>query len=89
MTKVDLLLFILGILNRWLNVYGVNDFGQTEIRAAEKLLPKPSALEAETATDIWKDLIRQAPFKLRQNWSVWGFKTVPSEIHKLFIFDII
>jgi hypothetical protein len=69
MTEGDLLLFFLSILNRWLNVNGANDFGQTEIRTAEKLVPKPSDLEAETAIDIWKDLNLQALFKLRQNWS--------------------
>ena len=45
--KGDLLLFLLSTLNRWmnhflqqLNVYGVNDFGQSEIHTAEKLVPE-------------------------------------------------
>jgi hypothetical protein len=45
--KCDLLLFLLSILNRWmnhfpqqLNIYGVNDFGQTETHTAEKLVPE-------------------------------------------------
>jgi hypothetical protein len=56
--KGDLLLFLLSILNRWLNhfaqhlnVYVVNDFGQTEIHTAEKTGTR--ILEAETANDIW------------------------------------
>jgi len=45
--KGDLQLFLLSILNRWLNhfpqqlnIYGVNNCGQTEIHTAEKLVPK-------------------------------------------------
>ena len=45
--KGYLLLFLLSILNKWmnhfpqqLNIYGVNNFGQTEIHTAEKQVPE-------------------------------------------------
>jgi hypothetical protein len=36
------------------NVHGVNDFRQTGIHTAEPLVPKPSALEIEMASDKLK-----------------------------------
>jgi len=37
-----------------LNVHGVNDVRQTEIRTAEPLVPEPSTFEVEMATEKLK-----------------------------------
>jgi hypothetical protein len=54
----DLLADSHSILNRWknyfgqlLNVHGVNDVRQTEIRTAEPLVPEPSFSEVEIAIE--------------------------------------
>jgi hypothetical protein len=78
------------ILNRWknyfcqlLNVHGVNDVGQTEIHAAEPLVPEPSSFEVEIAIGKLKryksPFIDQIPAELIQA----GRNTLRSEIHKL------
>jgi hypothetical protein len=86
----DLLADSYSILSRWknyfcqlLNVHGVNDVRQTEIHAAEPLVPEPSSSEAEIAIEKLKRYksagIDQIPAELIQ---VWG-NTLRSEIHKL------
>jgi hypothetical protein len=52
-----------------LNVHGVNDARQTEIRTAEPLVPEPSASEAEmTIEEIKKkDTNHQVLIKSQQN----------------------
>jgi hypothetical protein len=74
--KGDIILLFISILIRWmnhfpqqLNVYGVNDVGQTEIHTAEKLGSEPSALETEIAIEVWKDMNHEALIKLQQNRS--------------------
>jgi hypothetical protein len=59
--KVDLVTDHHSILVRWRkhisqlwNVHGVNDVRQTEIQSAGPLVPEPSALEVETATEKLK-----------------------------------
>jgi hypothetical protein len=54
----DLLTDSHNILKRWkhyfcqlYNVHGVNDDRQTEIHAAEPLVPEPHSFEVETATE--------------------------------------
>jgi hypothetical protein len=46
-----------------LNVCGVNDARQTEIHAAEPLVPEPSAFEVEKPIE-----------KLKETAKVWGFR---------------
>ena len=65
------------IMSRWrkyfswlLNVHGVNDVRQTEIQTAVPLVPEPSALELEMATD-----------KLKGHRST-GTDQIPAELNK-------
>lgn len=39
---------------QFFSVCGFNDFGQTEIRVAEPLVPEPSAFEFEMANESYK-----------------------------------
>jgi hypothetical protein len=86
----DLLADSHSILNRWknyfcqlLNVHGVNDVRQTEIYAADPLVPEPSSSEVEIAIEKlkrYKSLgIDQIPAERIQA----GGNTLRSEIHKL------
>ena len=78
------------IVVRWSNhfsqlfsVHGVNDVRQTETHTAERLVPEPSAFEAEMAIGKLKRHISpgtdQIPAEL---FKVEG-RTIHSEIHKL------
>ena len=78
------------ILARWrnhfsqlLNVQGVNDVRQTEIRTAVPLLPNPSAFEVEMAIEKLKRHkspgIDQTPAKLINA----GGRKIRFEIHEL------
>jgi hypothetical protein len=86
----DLLANSHSILNRWkdyfcqlLNVHGVKDVRQTEIRTAEPLVPEPSSSEVKIAIEKLKRYkspgIDQSPAELIQA----GGNTLHSEIHKL------
>jgi len=88
--KGDLFTDSLSILARWRKhfsqlfiVHGVNDVRQTEIHTAEPLLPYPSSLVFEMATEKLKRHkslgIDKIPAEL---FKAWG-RTIPSEIHKL------
>jgi len=51
-----------------LNVCGVNDLKQTEMRTAEPLVTELSFFEAEIATGTWTDIRNEVFFiKFRQN----------------------
>jgi hypothetical protein len=87
--NADLLPDSHSILNRWknyfcqlLNVHGVNDVRQTEIHAAEPLVPEPSSFEVEIAIEKLKRYktpgIDQIPAELIQARG----NTSRSEIHK-------
>jgi hypothetical protein len=87
----DLLADSHSILNRWknyfcqlLNVHGVNNVRQTEIHAAEPLVPELSSPEVEIAIEKLKryksPCTDQNPAELIQ---VGGGDTLRSEIHKL------
>jgi hypothetical protein len=80
------------ILARWrnyfsqvLNVHGVNDVRQAEIRTAELLVPEPSVSEIELAIEKLKSHkspgIDQIPSELIKA----GGRTIGCEIHKLII----
>jgi hypothetical protein len=70
----DLLADFHSILNRWknyfcqlLNVYGVNDVRQTEIRTAEPFVPEPSSSEVEIAVEKLKGINHQVLIKFQLN----------------------
>ena len=69
--------------SQMLDVHGVNDVRQTEIRTAEPLMPGPSAFEFEMAIESLKrhksPRIDQVPPELIKA----GGRTFHSEIHKL------
>jgi len=88
--KGDLVTDCHSILARWRNhvsqlltVHGVNDVGQTEVHAAEPLVPEPSAFEVEMAIENLKRCrspgVDQIPAELMKA----GISTVCSEVHKL------
>jgi len=90
--KVDLVADSHSILARWrnhlsqlLNIHGVNDGGQTEIQAAEPLVPEPSAFDFELAVeklDSHKSPgIVQIPAELIKARG----RTIRCEIHKVII----
>ena len=62
-----------------LNIKGVNDVRQTEIRTAVPLVPNPSAFEVEMAIEKLK---RHKSPGIDQI-SGAGIRTIQSEIHKL------
>jgi hypothetical protein len=65
-----------------LNIHGVNDVRQTEIRAAEPLVPELSASEVAMAIEKlkrYKSGIYHMPSKLIKAWG----RTVHFESHKL------
>jgi hypothetical protein len=89
--KGDLVADYHSILDRWknhcfqlLNIHGINYVRQTEIHAAEPLVPEPSASEVEMAIEKLKRHkspgIDQIPAELIKA----GGRTFWSEIHKLF-----
>jgi len=91
--KGDLVADCHSILVQWmnyfsqlLNVHGVNDVRQTEILAAEPLVPEPSASEVELAIEKPKNHkspgIDQIQAELIKTWG----KTILCQIHKLTIF---
>ena len=62
------------IMARWrnyfsqiLNVHGVSEVRQAEIHTAEPLVPEPSALEVELATEKLKATNHQVLIKYLQN----------------------
>jgi hypothetical protein len=69
-----------------LNIHGVNDVRQTEVHAAEPLVPEPSAFEVEMVIEKLKRHkspgIHQIPAELIKA----GGRIIRSEIHKLIIF---
>jgi hypothetical protein len=90
--KRDLLADSHSIMVRWrnyfsqkLNVHGVSDVRQAEIRTTEPLVPEPSALEFELAIEKLKSYkspgIDQIPAELIKA----GGKTIRCAIHKLVI----
>ena len=90
--KGDLVADSHSILVRWrnyfsqlLNVHGVNGVRQTEIHAAEPLVPWPSASEVELAIEKLKSHkspgVDQIPGELIKA----GGKTIRCEFHKLII----
>ena len=60
-----------------MNVHGVNDFRQTEIHTAEPLVPEPSALEIEMASE-----------KLKRHKSP-GTDQIPTELIKAGIEQLV
>ena len=68
-----------------LNVQGVNDVGQTQMRIAEPQVPEPSAFEVEMTTEKLKShkshAIDQKPAELVEA----GGRTIRFEIHKPII----
>jgi len=88
--KGDLMADTHSIVARWrnyfsqlINVHGVKDVRQAEIRTAEPLVPEPSAAEVELAIDKVKSHkspgIDQIPAELIKA----GGRTICLEIHKL------
>jgi len=78
------------ILARWshhfsqlLNVHGVNDIRQTEIHAAEHLLPEPSAFDVEMAIEKLKRHESPGIDQIRAELIKAGGRTISSKIHKL------
>ena len=77
------------ILARWrnhfsqlLNVHGVNNVRQTEIRKGEPLVPQPSALEVEMATEELKRHKSPCTDQIPAEMIKAGGRTIHSEIHK-------
>ena len=72
-------------LSQLLSAHGVNNVRQTEIQAAEPLVPEPSASEVELAIEKLKSHkspdIDQIPAELIKA----AFRMIPSEIHKVTI----
>jgi hypothetical protein len=90
--KGDLIAGSHSIMSRWrnyfsqiLNVHGVSEVKQTKINTAEPLVPEPSALEVELATEKLKSHkspdIDQVPAELIKA----GGRTFPCAIHKRII----
>jgi hypothetical protein len=66
-----------------LNVHGVNGVRQTEIQAAEPLVPEPSSLEVETAIEKLKSYKSQSINQILAELIQAGGNTLCSEILKL------
>jgi len=66
-----------------LNVHAVNDVGQTEIHAAEPLVPEPSAFEVEMATENLKGHKSPGMEQIPAELTKAGGRTIASEIHEL------
>jgi hypothetical protein len=69
-----------------LNVSGDNDVRQTEIHIAEPLVPEPSALEVEMATEKLKRYKSPGTDQIPAELIKAGGSTICSEIHKLINF---
>jgi hypothetical protein len=65
-----------------LNVYAVNDVRQTEIHAAEPLVPELSAFEVEMAIEKLKRRKSPGTDQIPSELIKAGGRTICSEIHK-------
>ena len=88
----DLVAVTYSILASWrnyfsqlLDVHGVNDVRQTEIHTAEPLVPEPSALEVELATEKLKSHKSPGIDHIPAELIKAGGRTIRNEIHKLII----
>jgi hypothetical protein len=68
-----------------LNVHGINDDGQTDVHAAEPLVPEPTASEVEMAIDKLKRHKSPGIDQILAGLVEAGGMTIQSEIHKLTI----
>jgi hypothetical protein len=66
-----------------LNVHGVNDVRQTEIRTEEPLVPESSAFEVEIAMEKIKSHKSPGTDQIPAELIKTGGRTIHSEIHKL------
>jgi hypothetical protein len=87
--KGDLVADSHSILARWrnhisqlLNVQGVKDVRQTQVRTAEPLVPKPSAFEVELAIEKLKSHKSPGIDQIPAEFIKARGRTVESEIHK-------
>jgi hypothetical protein len=68
-----------------LNVHAVNDVRQTEIQAAEPLVPEPSAFEVELAFEKLKSHKSPGIDQILVELMKAGGRTICCVIHKLII----
>ena len=68
-----------------LNILGVNDVRQRELRMAEPLVPEPSAFTFELAIEKLKSHKSQGIDQISAELINAGCRTVCSELHKLII----
>ena len=90
--KGDLVANSHSILARWrnhlsqlLNIHGVNDGGQTEIQAAEPLVPEPSAFDFELAIEKLGSHKSPSIDQISAELIKAGDRTIHCEIHKVII----
>jgi hypothetical protein len=86
----NLLADLLSVLKRWKNVFnqvlhvhGVHDVMKMDIHMAEPLVPEPSLVEAETATEKLKRYKSQGNYQIPVELIKAGGDTLYSEIHKI------
>jgi hypothetical protein len=78
------------VLNSWknlfcqvLSIHGVREFKQMDIHTAEPLVPEPSLVEVEIATDNLKSYKSPCTDKIPTEMIKAGGETLCSEMHKL------
>ena len=75
--------------SKQLDVHGINDVRQTEIYAAEPLVPVPSAFEVEMAIEKLKDSNHQVLIKFQRNLLKQGVEQFAlKSINLLILFGI-